>query len=241
MKTGFVFLSTFLAASLAAASPLPGYPFLFETGSAQIEVAPDLATVDLTVSDRGADAEKVFSLVNSSVATALDALARSKVPREDIDSFEIERSMDYSRSAQDKSAAPVRYVASRQVKIRLRDLSIWPALMADLAKIKNIENLNSEFHTSARNAIEAELGQRAARDAGERAKRSADSFGRKLGPAMAISRVPFNTFDRLFTEGAGSGYAPAAPYIPPMDSALNFRVPAKIRLSRSVNVLYKLD
>lgn len=241
MKTGFVFLSTFLAASLAAASPLPDYPFLFETGMAQIDVAPDMVTIDLTISDRGPDAEKVFSLVNSSIATTLDALARSKVPREDIESFEIQRSVDYSRGPQDKSAAPVHYVVSRQVKIRLRDLSTWPVLMADLAKIKNIENLNSEFQTSARNEIDAELGLQAARDAGVRAKRSADSFGRKLGPAMAISRAPFNTLERMFTEGAGGAYAPSAPYIPPINSALNLHVPAKIRLSRSVNVLYKLD
>lgn len=240
MRICFAFLGAFLVVKLASASSLPDYPFLFETGSADIEIAPDMATIDISISHRGRDPSKIFSVVNSSVAVILDDFTKFKVPQADIDASEVQRTVDLSRTIQDKSA-PTNYVISRHVRVRLRDLSIWPVLMADLAKIENIESLSSDFQTSAQKSIGEELELRAARNAEARARRIAESFGRKLGAVMAISRTPFNALERTFTEGESGNYAPPPPFIPPTDSAVNLHVPAKITLSRSLNVLFKLD
>lgn len=176
MKIKGAFALALFVTGLANASSLPDYPFIFETGSAEVGVAPDMANVDLTISSRGRDASKAFS-----------------------------------------------------------------ALMADLAKVENIESLNSEFQTSARKSLETELELKAVHDAEARAKRIAESVGRKLGPVMAVSRVPLNGLERTFMEGDSTAFAPPPPYIPPAESNLNLRVPARITLSKSLNVLFKLD
>lgn len=240
MKNPLMLISAFFMAGLANAAALPDYPFLFETGTAQIELAPDMAIVSITIADRGEDASRVFSAVNNSVDAVLGALARSKVPKPDIDASDIQRSVDYVRPEQ-RASTTVRYVITRQVKVRLRDLSVWPVLMADLAKISTIETMSSDFQISSRQTVDMELEQQAARDAEARAKRSAGYFGRKLGAAMAISRVPFDSLEQTFTGGSGNSRFMPPPFIPPTEPGSSLHVPATIRLSGSVNVLFKLE
>lgn len=240
MKNPLMLIFAFFIAGLANAAALPDYPFLFETGTAQVELAPDMAIVHITIADRGEDASRVFSAVNGSVDAVLGALARSKVPHADIDASDIQRSVDYVRPEKSTSTT-VRYVITRQVKVRLRDLSVWPVLMADLAKISTIETMVSDFQISSRQKVDLELEQQAARDAETKARRNAGYFGRKLGAAMAISRVPFDSLDQTFTGGSGNSRFMPPPFIPPADAGSNLHVPAKISLSGSVNVLFKLE
>lgn len=240
MKTTLMLICAFWMAGLANAAALPDYPFLFETGTAQIELAPDMALVHITIADRGKDASRVFSAVNSSVDAVLGALARANVPPADIDASDIQRSVDYVRPEQ-RSATTVRYVITRQVKVRLRDLSAWPVLMADLAKISAIDTMSSDFQISSRQKVDLELEQQAARDAETRARRNAGYFGRKLGAVMAISRVPFDSLEQTFTGGSGNSRFMPPPFIPPMEPGSSLHVPAKISLSGSVNVLFRLE
>lgn len=237
MKYTLMLISALWMASAGNAAVLPDYPFLFETGTAQIDVAPDLANVEINIAERGDDPAKVFASVNASIAATLDALTRLKVPTADIDTSDIQRAVDYTR-VEKNASTKVQYILSRQVKVRIRDLSVWPTLMADLAKVSHIDAMNSDFQSSSRNAIYEKLEEQAARDAQTRAQRSAGYFGRKIGAAMAISRLPFHTVDAIFT--GGPSYMPA-PYIPPGNSTGNLHVPAQITLSTSVNVLFKLE
>ena len=240
MKNFLMLMSALFMSGLASAATLPDYPFLFETGTAQIDLAPDMAIVHITIADRGTDASRVFSAVNASVDAVLGALAKSKVPHADIDASDIQRSVDYVRPEKGTSTT-VRYVITRQVKVRLRDLSGWPVLMADLAKISTIETMISDFQISSRQKVELELEQQAARDAETRARRNAGYFGRKLGAVMAISRVPFDSLEQTFTGGSGNSRFMPPPFIPPTEPGSSLHVPATISVSGSVNVLFKLE
>lgn len=201
---------------------------------------PDTALIDLGVSSRGGDAPTVMDVVNASVSKVFAALARSHVSQADIESSGLERMVDRSLIAR-PDAAPV-YVISRHLKIRIRDLTTWSTLMSDLARMKNIDGLSTDFQTTRRQAIEAELELKAAHDAEAKAKATsvAVSFGRKLGAVMGISELPFDALQRTLTEDvSGRGFAP--PYLPPAGLVSEIRVPATITLQKSVNVLFKLE
>ena len=58
----------------AQASSLPDYPFIFQTGTAQVEVPPDMAVMEITVASRGADAANTLGVVNAGTAEVFQLL-----------------------------------------------------------------------------------------------------------------------------------------------------------------------
>ncbi len=74
MNRVLLVLVGFFALEVAQASSLPDYPFVFQSGIARTEVAPDVAFIHLTISSRGSDAAKVLDVVNASAAEIFKAL-----------------------------------------------------------------------------------------------------------------------------------------------------------------------
>ena len=239
MKRKLLLLMGLFTLSLAAqASSLPDYPFIFQTGTARVEVPPDMAVMDITVSSRGADAAKTLAVVNASAAEIFQSLAQVKIPQADIQSSNIMRSLDYA--SREKRDAPPVYVINRNLRVWVRDLAAWTPLVSQLAAMKNITRLDTEFKTSAHDAIVAELDLKAAKDAEAKAARAAKSFNRKIASVMAISEVSFQSLERTLMHSGSEVFAPP-PYIPPADASSAVRAPGSIALEKSVHVLFKLE
>lgn len=219
------------------ASSLPDYPFIFQTGTAQVEVSPDIAVMDITVASRGADAAKTLGVVNAGVAEVFQLLGKVKIAQADTQASEIMRTLDYS--SREKRDAPPTYVINRNLRVWVRDLAAWSPLVSELAAMKNITRLDTDFRTSAHDTLVADLELKAARDAETKAARIAKSFNRKIASVMAISEVPFQSLERAMIRSSNEGFAP--PFIPPTEPASAVRAPASIALEKSVNVLFKLE
>lgn len=219
------------------ASSLPDYPFIFQTGTAQVEVSPDIAVMDITVASRGADAAKTLGVVNAGVAEVFQLLGKVKIAQADTQASEIMRTLDYSN--REKRDAPPTYVINRNLRVWVRDLAAWSPLVSELAAMKNITRLDTDFRTSAHDTLVADLELKAARDAETKAARIAKSFNRKIASVMAISEVPFQSLERAMIRSSNEGFAP--PFIPPTEPASAVRAPASIALEKSVNVLFKLE
>ena len=222
----------------AQASSLPDYPFIFQTGTAQVEVSPDIAVMDITVASRGADAAKTLGVVNAGVAEVFQLLGKAKIAQADTQASEIMRTLDYS--SREKRDAPPTYVINRNLRVWVRDLAAWSPLVSELAAMKNITRLDTDFRTSAYDTLVADLELKAARDAETKAARIAKSFNRKIASVMAISEVPFQSLERAMIRSSNEGFAPP-PFIPPTEPASAVRAPASIALEKSVNVLFKLE
>lgn len=239
MKRTLLLSAGLFAVNLAAqASSLPDYPFIFQTGTAQVEVPPDMAVMDITVSSRGADAAKTLAVVNASAAEIFQSLGKVKIPQADIQSSNIMRSLDYA--SREKHDAPPVYVINRNLRVWVRDLAAWTPLVSELAAMKNITRLDTEFKTSAHDALVAELDLKAAKDAEAKAARAARSFNRKIASVMAISEVSFQALERTLMHSGNEVFAPP-PYIPPVDASSAVRAPGTISLEKSVHVLFKLE
>ena len=81
-----------------------------------------------------------------------------------------------------------------------------------------------------------ELMTQAARDARANGALLAQSFGRQLGPAVAIARGPLDKVAPAIFEGAGG--VQAAP--PRPVTASNYRAPPMIPFAQSVNAVFRL-
>ena len=238
MKRKLLLVVGFFTVQMATqASSLPDYPFIFQTGTAQVEVSPDIAVMDITVASRGADAAKTLGVVNAGVAEVFQLLGKVKIAQADTQASEIMRTLDYS--SREKRDAPPTYVINRNLRVWVRDLAAWSPLVSELAAMKNITRLDTDFRTSAHDTLVADLELKAARDAETKAARIAKSFNRKIASVMAISEVPFQSLERAMIRSSNEGFAP--PFIPPTEPASAVRAPASIALEKSVNVLFKLE
>lgn len=222
----------------AQASSLPDYPFIFQTGTAQVEVPPDMAVMEITVASRGADAAKTMGVVNAGAAEVFQLLGKVKIAQADIQASEIMRTLDYS--GREKRDSPPMYVINRNLRVWVRDLAAWTPLVSELAAMKNITRMDTEFKTSAHDALVAELDLKAARDAETKAARIAKSFNRNIASVMAISEVSFQSIERALMRSGNEGFAPP-PFIPPTEPSPAVRAPGSIALEKSVNVLFKLE
>ena len=238
MKRKLLLVLAYFAVNMAQASPLPDYPFIFQSGTAKMEVAPDLALIEMTVSSRGSDAAKALAVVNASVAEIFQSFDKAKLRQSDITSSQISRTLEYA-GREKRDTGPL-YIVSRNVSVWVRELAAWAPLMSDLAGMKNITELETSFHSSTRNTLEAELELKAADDAAAKASRIAKSFGRKIASVMAISEAPFNALERALMTSMDGEFSPP-PFIAPTGISSAIRTPANITLQKSLNVLFKLE
>jgi len=227
--------------AIAPASPLPEYPFVFTTGSAERHVAPDGAHLRFEVRSRQPDVDKAISVVESASQVVARLLDSAGVEAEDIDASVIDKSPTERWNSGTRTSLPDSYDASRSFSVTIRDLSKYPQLVKGIFDQPDTENFSVGFDRSDHETVAGELLEVAAKDAHARATRMAVSFGRSLGHVRGIAQVPFTSID----EGLGfpSGRAFAPPFIPPVDpspSLDRLLVPATIRISVNVNAIFEL-
>jgi len=230
-----------LVGSTALAQPIPDYPFVFTSGTAEVDIAPDIAHLEFNVIARDPDGAKALAAVQDSSAKVTEILAKAGVKAVDIDASSIDKSEDrHWDDSLDKSVFDG-FVVTRQFEVTVRDLAKYPEMGKALLQLPNALNFRPSFNRSDRDQQNAALFERAARDATARAERMAASFGRKLGAVRAISQIPFYGIPYwLGFDGGDRPYAledlangPGAP-----DTLL---VPATITMAVDVNVVFELQ
>lgn len=230
MKRMLLMALASLTMNLAQASSLPDYPFIFQVGTARLDVAPDIAVISITVSSRGSDASKALAVVNAGVSDAFRVLYKAEIPQSDIVSTDIMRMLEQASS--DKTSGPPVYIVRRNVRITVRKLAAWAPLMSELAVLKNVVNLESEFNVSGQDAIENALALKAASDARAKASRLAETLNRKIVAVMAVSEVPFPSLERTLISPDNREFSPPA-FIPPTEYSSAVRAPASIPLQKA--------
>ncbi len=166
----------------AAASPLPGYPFVHVSADASVYRVPDIGAIDFEILVAGADPQAARTTVETRIAEVRALLQAQGVPLEDMETRDV-------RKEQKKDAlpdAPV-YELRSSVHINMRDLSKWGAVVAPLLDMPNLGSFATSFDSSTREEVEAELMANALREARRRAEIIAKGARRKLGAVTAVT------------------------------------------------------
>lgn len=241
--------STFVLAALlvalagkSAASPLPDYPFVSTGGKAQAWMPPDLGELQFDVGAQRSSADTAAAELQALTAGVQALLLAHGVTEADVEGYELGKKLvELSRPAADGSTQA--WSMGRHFRVQVRDLSQWPALLAGVLAFDHLDGLSVQFDRSDREQVNARLLAEAAKDAMQNGTLLAQSFGRKLGPAVAIARGPL--------EKLGAPYM-AAPESDPArvprssgsaltaDNALQYAVPMSIPFAQSVNAVFRL-
>lgn len=168
------------------AEDLPTSPHLVISGSAEIQVKPDILNLVIAVSQQNDNAEKAKQLVDKRVADYFAFLAKEAVPTSDINAahFILEPNYEYP-----EQKAPVLkgYTARREIKVTLRNPEkigaiLDGALAAGLNEIQSITPALADIAT-----VQDQVRQLAVKDAVRKAKALANGFAEKLGPVWSIN------------------------------------------------------
>ncbi len=202
-----------LAAMLATAAPAlaqeASAPTLAVSGTGEVSVAPDMATLRIGVESRADTAAAAVSANNEAAQAVIATIKEQGVAPEDIQTANFTVSPVYDQQSFQRPEGPqvIGYQATNQVVAQLRDLDTLPALLdATVGSGANrIDGL--AFGLADNTAVTDQARRLAVQDARRKAELYAEAAGVKLGPIRSIGETgggPLPIYDRAMRAEAAS-------------------------------------
>lgn len=147
MKVKAMVLASMLALgapSIALAGAVPEGPHITTSGNATIKATPDMATLNIQVSEKAKDAAQAKKQVDERVAKYFAFLKENGVTKEDIDAANIRTQPNYEYDKKAERSVINGYTATRTVDVKIKKLDqlntlLDGALAAGLNEINNVE------------------------------------------------------------------------------------------------------
>jgi uncharacterized protein YggE len=188
-------LAILLPMALAAQSGTPmAPPQVTTTGTAEVEVRPDRATLVLTVEARGSTAAKAGAEAARRQRGVIDTLKAMGVANEQVSTASVDISPEYVYPGQNQPPRVTGYVARNSIRIEVLKIDQVGALI-DAGLSKEATGIGSLMFSSSKTE---ELRRQALTAAVARAKGDADAIARAaggtLGDLLELSAQPL--YDR---------------------------------------------
>jgi len=235
---GYIFLLAL--SSNAFSSSIPDFPFVTVTGDSTRKVVPDNAVINLEVVTFAKESLKAHEDLNKTIQNIFTILKQNSVSSNSITSFEIRKESKRAREKNGYNNLDILgYELSQIFEIKLDSLKHYSAITSGLTNTNNIKSIASHFDATNREAIEIELITEAGKKAKLKANQMALGLGVKIDSVFAINdsgsyKSFFATFG-LDTDGGITFNMPHA------SSTSSMFIPKYIEISKSINVVYKLE
>lgn len=197
-KLLFVFSSVFLFAPATFAQNNLEPPLITVTGQAEVRVPPDEVLFTLAVENVDRDMLVANKKTDDSVKQILAIARKNNVKPEDVQTSQISvqpkyntDDMPYDERNKVKRVL-IGYEVSKTVAIRLRDISRFDELLADVLKAGITRLSNLQFLDSQVRKHRDEARRMAIRAAQEKARLLAGEIGQSIGPAYSITEESVN-------------------------------------------------
>src|SRR5438128_4283377 len=168
-------------------------PLITVTGQAEVRVPPDEVLFSLAVENVDRDMLVANKKTDDSVKQILAIARKNNVKPEDVQTSQISvqpkyntDDMEYDQRNRVKRVL-VGYQVSKTVAIRLRDISRFDGLLADVLQAGITRLSNLEFRDSQLRKHRDEARRMAIRAAQEKANLLAHEIGQSIGPAYSIT------------------------------------------------------
>lgn len=181
MKKAIVILGLLLMA-MSYAQEQKQIPMINVSGEGKVKVAPDQASISISIETKGTKAEDVKLENDKKMDAILKFIKNSNIAKEDFQTQRISLNPNY-----DYDKKKYNYVATQSVQILLKDLSKYDTLMEGLVNegINRIDNV--EFKSSKMEQLQSETRKLAIKDAKAKAEDFVSVLGQKVGKAILIS------------------------------------------------------
>lgn len=174
----------------ASGAELPAFPFIHVSATGTVRVMPDMGVIDFEISARDADPAAAMQVVATRVAEVRALMLEAGVAD---DSLEIR---DMRKDSMKGDPSVVVYEIRCGVKVMVKDLSKWKAIVAPLLDKPNLDGFMTMFDTSQRAKVETELMGEAIKVARNKADAIAAGFGRQVGAVSGVSNSELKNMTR---------------------------------------------
>jgi uncharacterized protein YggE len=197
------------------------------TGSATVNVVPDMATISLGVTTTGDTAAAAMAANNDAVSAVIARLIAAKVADRDMQTSSLSVNPNWVTNAAGTGQEVKGYIASNMLMVQIRALDTTGAIL-DAAITDGANTLNGlSFGLQDQRPVEDEARKAAVADAVARAKLFAEAAGEKLGPIISITE--------------GGGYVPPVAMMTKMAAASPVPVAAgEVGVSAAVTIVWQL-
>jgi uncharacterized protein YggE len=158
-------------------------------GEAQLEAAPDLATIRLGVDERSPDLQRARERVAATVERFLKQCDALGIDRDAVQTTAVSVSPQYRYDRESAEQTLTGYRVSRQLVVRLEQIDLVGALIESSVKLGVNQASPPQLGLSDRSRLERNALAMAAEDARDRALTLAETLGARLGPARQIDAV----------------------------------------------------
>jgi uncharacterized protein YggE len=224
----------------AFSSSIPDFPFVTVTGESTRKVVPDNAVINLEVVTFAKESLKANGDLNKTIQNIFTILKQHNISTNNITSFEIRKETKRAREKNGYNNLDILgYELSQIFEIKLDNLEHYSAITAELTKTNNIKSIASHFDATNRETIEIELITEAGEKAKLKANQMALGLGVKIDSVFAINDSgSYKMFFATFGLDSDRGITFNMPYASNTSSMF---IPKHIEISKSINVVYKLE
>lgn len=240
-RTLFLVIAVAIAAVPALAQNNVEPPLITVTGQAEVRVPPDEVLFTLAVENVDKDMVVASQKTDESVRQILAIARSSGVKPEDVQTSHISIQPKYNTddlSYEERNRVKrvlIGYEVSKTIAIRLRDISRFDQLLAEVLKAGITRLSNLEFRDSQIRKHRDEARRMAIRAAKEKATLLAGEIGQSIGPAYSITESSGPDYSRTATQNNFSIEGAAASS---SDSAV---APGSISVTAQVTVRFRLQ
>ncbi len=230
----FIFLLAVSLSTLASADGLPTSPYIQVNGHGELQVAPDMAYVSMTLEKTSLDAKAARADVEARAAKVIALARKLGLADKDIDAPSVTVYPVYACAGSSASGECVRKLqgqhVSRGITLTLRDLSRYGELVDGLFDAGVTDVGDASMDRSDRHALEQKARALAVGDAHDRAAGLAQSAGVTLGSVYSIAE-----------QGGGFAPRPMMAMAAAKSSGAPEYLTGKIEISADVTVFYLIN
>lgn len=188
MRAMWMFGLLAFAGMANAGTPLPDGPHVVVSGEGKVSVAPDMATLRLSVVKRSQVAATAKNDADQAVNRFLAALGKRGVAGSDITASGLNLSEDSGRDDNGRRVSNG-YVAERSIVVKLRALDRFDAVLDDALAAGVNRFGEATFESSRQTELVAQARSLAAQDAQRKAEDMARGFAAHAGRIYSIDSI----------------------------------------------------
>lgn len=179
-KTAIILIMAFT--TLLEAQEIKQVPMINVSGEGKIKVVPDQALISISLETKGTNATEVKKENDIKMDAVLKYIKKANIAKEDFQTQRVSLNPNY-----DYEKKKYNYLATQSIKILLKDLSKYDALVDGLVDIGINRIDNVEFKSSKFDALQSDARKLAIKDAKAKAEDFVSVLGQKVGKAISIS------------------------------------------------------
>ena len=222
---------------------LPNQPYIYVEGTAELEKPADIVTLKFDLVGRHADQAKANQEVQTKAARILALLNERKIAQNEVVATNLTSEPQYEREdePQSKRGKIIGYVVTRAFTAKVREIPIFPKLVDDLLAIGGVEFSEIDSGLDKEKELNDEAGEKALKNARERAERTLTTVGMKIDSIYAVSPVAFPDIEQKIL--GRERVVVTGSYMPGQGEDLDptkYRL-APIKVTQGVHVIYLIS